>query len=72
MRYIVGHVSLMENELRLEEVEAANECEAFWKHSQLQSPDWNTASIETFGMNSAELQEWGFDYDMLVSVLELS
>lgn len=71
-RYVVGYISLFDHELKLELVEAENEHEAFWKHSELQSPDWDGLEKETEGMDAAQLEDWSFDFDMVVAVLELS
>lgn len=71
-RFVVGYVNSFDNELILEEVSANSPHEAFWGHSKMQSDDWNEMKEATKDMNSEQLQAWSFDFDMLVSVLELS
>lgn len=72
MRYVVGYINFDDNELILEEVLANNPHEAFWRHSKLQDNYWNDCKSKTEGMNTDQLQDWSFDFDMLVSVLKLS
>jgi len=71
MKYVVGYINFDDNDLILELIDAKNEHEAFWKHSQLQSGDWDDCNRDTIGMNAEELSQWSFDFDMMVSVLEI-
>lgn len=71
-RFVVGYINCSDNNLVLEEVSANSPHEAFWKHSKLQDDWWGDSVNVTKGMNSEELQDWSFDFDMSVSVLELS
>jgi hypothetical protein len=70
-RYIVGYINFSDNNLVLEEILANNEPEAFWRHSKLQDDTWGELRKATKGMNSEELQDWSFDFDMCVNVMEL-
>ncbi len=72
MKYVVGYINFFDNELILEEVSANSPHEAFWAHSKLRSDDWDANKEATKGMDSEELQDWGWDSDMSVSVLELT
>ncbi len=70
--YVVGYINFFDNELILEEISASSPSEAFWKHSKLQYDGWDENQESTKGMDAEELQAWSFDFDMVVSVLELS
>lgn len=71
-RYVVGYLNCFDNDMILEVVEADSPSEAFWKHSKLKSDDWGPNQEITKGMSSKELQDWAFDFDMSVAVLELT
>jgi hypothetical protein len=72
IRYVVGYIDFFNNELILEEVLANNAHEALWQHSKLQESHWQGSVTATEGMDSEELQDWSFDSDMCVSILEIS
>jgi len=71
-RYVVGHINCFDNNLILEVVEASDPHDAFWKHSKLQDDCWGSCKRDTEGMDPEELQNWSFDFDMSVAVLELT
>ena len=71
-RYVVGYLNCFDNNLVLEEISADSPHDALWKHSKLQDDNWGDCVNDTKGMDSEELQDWGFDFDMSVSVLEVS
>ncbi len=72
MKYVVGYINFCDNVLILEEVSAKSAHEAFWKHSKMQSDDWNEMKEATKDMDAKQLQDWSFDFDMIVGVLEIS
>lgn len=71
-RYVVGHINCFDNNLILEVIEASSPHDAFWKHSKLQEDSWADCKKDTKGMDPEKLQDWSFDFDMSVAVLELS
>jgi hypothetical protein len=70
-RYVVGYLNCFDNDLILEVVEADSPAAAFWSHSKLQGDDWGPNQEITKGMSPEELQDWAFDFDMSVAVLEI-
>ena len=72
MKYVVGHINQFDSDLILEEVTASSLHEAFWGHSKMKSDDWNDMKEDTKDMDAEQLQQWSFDFDMNVAVLELS
>lgn len=70
-RYVVGYLNYFDNNMILEVVEADSPSDALWKHSKLKSDDWGPNQEITQGMSPKELQDWAFEFDTSVAVLEL-
>lgn len=69
MKYVVGYINLSDYELILEEIMANSPHEALWNHSKMRNDDRGDMKERTKGMGPIELH---LDFDILVSVLELS
>lgn len=71
-RFVVAHVNFFDNHLTQEIVEAETEQDARWLHSKTGSDSgWDGCREETDSMTAEVFQEWCFNNDMLVSVVEV-
>lgn len=75
-RFVVAYVDFFNNHLTQEIVEAETEQDARWLHTNTcLTSGWGEHlerfREETDGMNAGDFQQWCFNSDMLVSVVEV-
>ncbi len=69
--FIVGYLTLFDNVLILERVEADTTTEAIWKHSRLQGEDWQACKAQTDGMSTEDVEGFFFDCDTVVGAIAI-
>lgn len=66
--FAVGYINWFDNDLIIEIIRAENWKKALFKHSRLQSDDWNQ---DDFGDTLEDAKSYAFNCDMMIEVTEI-